>query len=347
MFASTVNPNKSQSFSKKIFNAIAQRMAPPDGSSELAYILNENSMRGKDVLGIEDLSKEEINLILEVALKLKTNKFDETQTKFAKGQTLAMLFEKPSLRTRVTFEAGMTQLGGNGIYLEGKLGAREPVSDVALNLDRWLDGIMARTFDHHTLIELADNAKIPVINGLSDREHPCQALADYVTIVEHKGPNLNGLKVSYVGDGNNVAASLMLLCAKLGIDFYLACPDGYEPLSDIMKVAKEEAKLNGSVLKVGVSPVEAATDADVIYTDTWVSMGQEEEYSRRVLAFKSYQVDSELVSLAKDDAIIMHCLPAHRGEEVTADVLDGPQSVIYDQAENRLHAQKAIMTLVL
>lgn len=331
----------------KVIGALAQRMAPPKGKSEIAFILEEDTIRGKDVLGIEDLTPAEIDLILEVALKLKANKFDETQTLFAKGQTLAMLFEKPSLRTRVTFEAGMTQLGGNGVYLEGKLGKREPVSDVAKNLDRWLDGIMARTFDHETLKELAANANIPVINGLSDREHPCQAMADYMTIVEHKGKDLSKAKVAYIGDGNNVAASLMLLCAKVGIDFYLSCPDGYEPMTDIKKSALEAAKESGSSIHIGISPVEAATGADVIYTDTWVSMGQEEEYSRRVLIFKDYQVNEELVSLAKEDVLIMHCLPAHRGEEVTAEVLDGPKSVIYDQAENRLHAQKAILSLVL
>lgn len=345
--ASGKDGNKKLSISEKIMGALAQRMAPPKGQSEIAYILEEDTLRGRDILGIEELSKEELNLILDVALKLKANKFDETQTLFAKGQTLAMLFEKPSLRTRVTFEAGMTQLGGNGIYLESKLGKREPVSDVAMNLDRWLDGIMARVFDHETLKELADNAKIPVINGLSDREHPCQALADYMTIVEHKGKDPKGLKISYVGDGNNVAASLMLLATKVGMDFYLATPEGYIPPNDIMKAAKQAAKENGSVLFVGESPEEAARDADVIYTDTWVSMGQEDEYSRRIMIFKEYQVDEKLMSLAKKDALVMHCLPAHRGEEVTAEVLDGPQSVIYDQAENRLHAQKAILSLVL
>ena len=336
----------SMSFSKNLFGALAQRMAPPKGESEIAFVLDENSLRGRDIIGIEELKKEELMLILDVAAKLKANKFDETQTSFAKGQTLAMLFEKPSLRTRCTFEAGMTQLGGYAMNIEGKLGVREPVFDAAKNLERWVDGIMARTFEHATVIELADNANIPVINGLSDREHPCQALADFQTILEHK-EKLQGLKVAFVGDGNNVANSLMLFAAKVGCDFYLACPDGYTPPDDIVEAAKQEAATSGATIVVTGDPQAAVKDADAVYTDTWVSMGQEEETAAREAIFAPYQVNAEMMKLARADAIVMHCLPAHRGQEVTSEVLDGPQSVIYDQAENRLHAQKAVLSLVL
>lgn len=324
----------------------SQRMAPPaTGSSPLAKVLTQDLMRGKDVLGIAYLSAEEIHLIIDTAQQLKVNKFDDTQTLFAKGQSLVMLFEKPSLRTRVTFEAGMTQLGGHAIYMEGQLGVREPVSDVAKNLDRWVDGIMARTFKHETVEILAANAKIPVINGLSDLEHPCQALADFQTILQHKG-QFKGLKVAFIGDGNNVANSLMLLAAKVGTDFSLGCPAGYEPDAKILNLAKQEAMKTGATITVTNDPVEAIKGADAVYTDVWVSMGQEAE-TEKVLAFENFQVDNKLMSYAKSDAIFMHCLPAHRGEEVEGLVIDGPQSVVYDQAENRLHAQKAIMSLVM
>jgi ornithine carbamoyltransferase len=335
------------SFPTSLFGALAQRMAPPPkGKSAIAHILTENKLRGRDILGIEHLNKGEIELILDVALQLKANKFDETQTLFAKGQTLAMIFEKPSLRTRVTFESGMTQLGGHAIYLEGRIGVREPVMDVSKNLDRWVDGIMARTFEHATITELADNALVPVINGLSDREHPCQALADFMTIIEHKG-KMEGLKMAFVGDGNNVAHSLMLLAAKVGTHFTLACPSGFEPFPDIVEAAMKDATRTGARIVITHDPAEAVADADVVYTDTWVSMGQEEETAKRLKIFEPFQVNSALMELAKPNAIVMHCLPAHRGQEVTAAVLDGPQSVIYDEAENRLHAQKAVMSLVM
>ncbi|HEY9712045.1 MAG TPA: hypothetical protein V6C72_01170, partial [Chroococcales cyanobacterium] len=213
-------------YSKVLSASASQRMASPSGKSPLAYILAENLLRGRDIIGIEELTREELLLLVQVAGDLKQNKFDETQTLFAKGQTLAMLFEKPSLRTRVTFEAGMTQLGGNAINLEGKLGERESVPDVARNLERWLDGIMARTFSHQTVIELAAYANVPVINGLSDREHPCQALADFLTLQEAKG-TVSGLHLAFIGDGNNVAQSLMLFAAKVGTNFTIACPEGY------------------------------------------------------------------------------------------------------------------------
>ncbi|MGO8672328.1 MAG: ornithine carbamoyltransferase [Capsulimonadaceae bacterium] len=330
----------------KSSGAPSQRMAPPTGPSQIADVLANHTLRGRDILGIEHLTTAEINLILDVAARLKTNKFDATQTQFAKGQTLAMLFEKPSLRTRVTFEAGMTQLGGHAIYLEGRLGLRESVPDVARNLDRWIDGIMARTFHHQTVVDLADNAGIPVINGLSDREHPCQALADFQTIAENKGA-LAGLKLAYVGDGNNVAQSLMLTAAKLGVHFSIGCPDGYEPNSAMWSTALAFAEESGARLERLRDPREAAQGADAVYTDVWTSMGQEDEGAERARIFASYQLNAALLACARPDAIVLHCLPAHRGEEITSGVLDGPQSVVFDQAENRLHAQKALLALVM
>lgn len=326
--------------------ASSQRMAVPAGQSIIADVLEQPLLRGKDVIGIEHFNKEELLLMLDVAKRLKLSKFDATQTLFAKGQTLAMLFEKPSLRTRVTFEAGMTQLGGNAIYLEGKLGERELVSDVAHNLERWVDGIMARTFDHETITSLAKHANVPVVNGLSDQEHPCQALADFQTLIEHKGSH-KGVKLAYIGDANNVANSLMLMAATLGTDFAIACPAHYQPNATVwMKVMQLAAK-SGAKMTLTHDPIEAATDADAIYTDVWTSMGQEAESEKREKAFAGFQVNKALVSHAKKDAIVMHCLPAHRGLEISADVIDGPQSVVFDQAENRLHAQKAILALVL
>lgn len=326
--------------------ASSQRMAVPAGQSIIADVLEQPLLRGKDVIGIEHFNEEELLLMLDVAKRLKLSKFDATQTLFAKGQTLAMLFEKPSLRTRVTFEAGMTQLGGNAIYLEGKLGERELVSDVAHNLERWVDGIMARTFDHETITSLAKHANIPVVNGLSDQEHPCQALADFQTLIEQKGSH-KGVKLAYIGDANNVANSLMLMAATLGTDFAIACPAHYQPNATVwMKVMQLAAK-SGAKMTLTHDPIEAATDADAIYTDVWTSMGQEAESEKREKAFAGFQVNKALVSHAKKDAIVMHCLPAHRGLEISADVIDGPQSVVFDQAENRLHAQKAILALVL
>ncbi|MBV9850377.1 MAG: ornithine carbamoyltransferase [Armatimonadetes bacterium] len=324
----------------------SQRMAPPKGPSPIAFILDEHRLRGRDILGIEELTAEEIRLILNVAARLKANKFDATQTQFAQGQTLALLFEKPSLRTRVTFEAGMNQLGGHAIYLEGRLGQRETVPDVARNLDRWLDGIMARTFDHGTVRELAEYANVPVINGLSDREHPCQALADFQTLAERKG-ELAGLKLAYVGDGNNVAQSLFLLAAKAGTHFTLACPVGYEPDPQLWQTALDAAQETGATLTLTHDPAEGVADADAVYTDVWASMGQEEEAASRSQIFAPFQVNGALMQKAKPDALVMHCLPAHRGEEITDDVIESPHSVVFDQAENRLHAQKAVLALVL
>ncbi len=326
--------------------ASSQRMASPQGKSLIADVLAEPLLRGKDLIGIEQLSASELLLILDVAHRLKISKFDETQTLFAKGQTLAMLFEKPSLRTRVTFEAGMTQLGGHAIYLEGKLGVRETVADVAQNLDRWVDGIMARTFDHETVQALAANATIPVVNGLSDQEHPCQAIADFQTLLEQKG-QLKGLKLAYVGDANNVANSLMLMAAKLGVDFAIACPANYQPNASFWVKALNCASQSGAQLTLTHDPIEAVTNADAVYTDVWTSMGQESESEKREKAFSGFQLNESLMAHAKTDAIVMHCLPAHRGQEISAALIDGPQSVVFDQAENRLHTQKAILSLVL
>jgi ornithine carbamoyltransferase len=331
---------------KKSAQVRSQRMAPPTAPSIIADVIDEHALRGRDILGIETLSKEEILLILDVARRLKLAKFDSTQTSFAKGQTLAMLFEKPSLRTRVTFEAGMTQLGGSAINIEGKLGIRETVPDVARNLDRWIDGIMARVFEHSTVVELAENAVIPVVNGLSDLEHPCQALADFQTLQERKGKNA-GLKLAYVGDGNNVAQSLMLLAAKVGTNFAIACPKQYLPDQRIWELTLELAKESGAEISVTDDPSEAVNGADAVYTDVWTSMGQEEESARRAIDFAGFQVNAALLKHAKANAIVMHCLPAHRGDEITSEVLDGLQSAVFDQAENRLHAQKAVLSLVL
>jgi ornithine carbamoyltransferase len=246
----------------------------------------------------------------------------------------------------VTFEAGMTQLGGHAIYYESRLGLRETVPDVARNLERWVDGIMARTFDHATVVDLAQNAAIPVINGLSDLEHPCQALADFQTFIEYKG-EIAGRKLAFVGDGNNSAHSLMLLSAKLGVHFALGHPKGYGPDPAIVARAKRDASETGATITITTDPREAVGGADAVYTDVWVSMGQEAEAAERAQAFAPYQLNGNLLKCADEAAIVMHCLPAHRGEEITAEVLDGPQSVVFDEAENRLHAQKAVLSLVL
>lgn len=314
--------------------------------SPLLQIMDESSLRGKDITGIANLGKDEVELLLSTAALLKEHIDDDAQALLCKGQTLAMLFEKPSLRTRVTFDVGMKQLGGHAIFLEGPLGVRESVSDIAKNLDRWVDGIMARTFLQQTVEELAANAEIPVINGLSDLEHPCQALADLLTIQEHMG-SLSGLKIAYIGDPNNVSNSLMLAAAKFGAHCIIACPPEYQPDVQLWSETCSEAIANYGAVKLTHDPFEAAANADVIYTDTWVSMGQEEQAAIKEKVFAPYQVNKTLMNIASPDAIVMHCLPAHKGMEITAEIIDGPQSVVFDQAENRLHAQKAILALVL
>jgi ornithine carbamoyltransferase len=306
-------------------------------------------LRGKSLLSVADLTPEQFTGILNVAAGMvEGHRTQNPPLRWAYPKALAMIFEKPSLRTRVTFDLGMRQLGGITTILgpaEIGLGVRESVADVARNLERVTDGIMARVFDHKVLVQLRDSCSIPIINGLSDLEHPCQALADLFTIQQKKG-TLSGLKLAWVGDGNNVLHSLLLAGALTGMSVTAACPAGYEPLPAVLEQARA-LSVDDAKLEVVTDPAEAARDADVIYTDVWTSMGQEKEQIARLQAFRSYQVNAELMAHAKPDAVFMHCLPAHRGDEVTEDVIDGPQSVVFDQAENRLHAQKAVLALLL
>jgi len=302
-------------------------------------------LRGRDLLSICDLSAEEVRAVTETALRLKN---DESAS-VLRGKTLALLFEKPSLRTRVSFEVAMRQLGGHCLYLsppEVGLGERETAADVARVLSRYVDVIAARTFRHDTVEELASYADVPVINALSDDEHPCQALADLLTIHEKKG-RWQGVSLAFVGDGNNVARSLMLGAAMLGMDFRIASPRDYGVEPDVVaKAGVLAAASGGSVARLEL-PQEAVRGVDVVYTDVWASMGQEHEASQRREVFAGYQIDGALMAQAAPDAIFMHDLPAHRGEEVAEEVIDGPQSVVFDQAENRLHAQKAVLALIL
>lgn len=298
----------------------------------------------RDFLSVRDFTKEEILESFEVAREMKKDRSKYSDS--LKGQTLALIFEKPSLRTRTTFDVGIQQLGGYSLYLspnEISLGKRESVYDVAKNLERMVQGIMIRTFAHEIVVDMAKHARIPIINGLTDLLHPCQAMADYLTILEHKGKLDNSLKVVYVGDGNNVAHSLMYAGARLGVNVTVSTPRGFEPNVIVWKNAVEDAQLKGAKVEIINDPIEAVKDADVIYTDVWASMGQESETEKRKQIFRPYQVNSKLMSYAKSDALFMHCLPAHRGDEVTDEVIDSPQSVVFDEAENRLHAQKAIM----
>jgi len=295
----------------------------------------------KDLISIRDLESKEIREIFELTDKLKKN--STTYADALKNKTLALIFQKPSNRTKVSFAVGMTQLGGSSIYLgpdELKLGVRESAHDVAKVLSRYLDCIVARTFSHKEFLELAESADIPVINGLTDLYHPCQGLTDLYTIREKK-KNLN--KISYIGDGNNVLHSLLLGASKLGMKIFIATPKGYEPKKEIVDEAKKFANESGAEIHIGNDPTEAAEDSDCIYTDVWTSMGKESEHKKRLKDFKNFQVNDKLISLAKPDCIIMHCLPAHRGEEIADDVIDGPNSAVFDQAENRLHVQKAIL----
>ena len=299
----------------------------------------------KDLLSVVDLSRGEVEQLVEQALVMKQG----GMRCLLPWRSVALLFEKPSLRTRVSFDVAVAQLGGHCLYLspqEVGLGKREPVPDVARVLSRYVDCIVARVFSHQTLVALAQSASISVINALSDVEHPCQALADLLTIREKKG-RMEGLRLAFVGDGNNVARSLALLSAMMGVDFAIASPAGYQLDEDTVKQARSSAAINGSKVVVTGDPAEAVRDADVVYTDTWASMGQEEETGARRKAFADYQVNGSLLSLAKQDVVFMHCLPAHHGEEVTSDVLNGPASIVFDQAENRLHMQKAVLAQIL
>lgn len=307
------------------------------------------SFKGRDFLSLHDFTTEEIYQILDLAAELKAKQKNGEEHHILKGKTLGMIFEKSSTRTRVSFEVGMYQLGGNALFLSNRdlqIGRGEPIRDTARVLSRYLDGIMIRTFEASKVEELAEFASIPVINALTDEEHPCQVLADLQTIREHKG-ELKGLKMVYIGDGNNMVNSLMHGCAKVGMDISVATPAGYEPMASMVEEAREDAKAFGSKVEITQDILAAAKDADVIYTDVWASMGQEGEAEKRQKAFKDYQVNAAVMAVAKPDAIVLHCLPAHRGEEITEEVLESKQSVIFDEAENRLHAQKAVMALVM
>ena len=301
----------------------------------------------KDLLSIKDLTTAEINAIFILTEKLKKNK-----AKFSKvlaGKAIALIFQKPSNRTRVSFEVGMFQLGGHSLYLapnEINLGVRESIADVSKTLSRYVDGIVLRTFEHKNCQEMAKEASVPVINGLSDFSHPCQGLADLFTVKE-KLKNLKGLTLAYVGDGNNVCNSLLFACAKLGVNMNVGCPKGYEPDPAVLKDSKGIGEVSGAAINLFNDPFEAVCGADVIYTDVWASMGQEDEAKKRKEIFKDFQVNKDLVNLAKCGVLVMHCLPAHRGEEITDEVLDSENAIVFDEAENRMHVQKAILIKLL
>lgn len=303
----------------------------------------------RHLLSMQDLKPKEIEIILKDATELKQKLRKDERYKPLHGKTLAMIFAKPSTRTRVSFEAAMTQLGGHAIYLgwnDLQLGRGETIADTARTLSRYVDMITARLFEHEDIVELARYSSVPVINALTNLHHPCQTLADLLTIQEHKG-KLKGLKIAWVGDGNNVCNSLMLGCTLMGADISLACPKGYEPPAEIIKQAHANVRRSGSKIEIVTKPEQAVSKSDVVYTDVFVSMGMEKEKEARLKAFRGYQVNSRLLSHAKRDVIFMHCLPASRGVEVTDDVIDGPRSVVWDQAENRLHAQKSLLTWLL
>jgi ornithine carbamoyltransferase len=297
-------------------------------------------------LSLTDLTPDELRGLLNLAVELKEEWKAGGNHPLLKGKTLGLIFQKPSLRTRVSFEMGMIHLGGQALYLspvEIQLGKRESVPDVARVLSRYVDGIMARVFGHADVLTLAEYSRVPVINGLSDYNHPCQGLSDFLTIIERKGWGLQGRKLTFVGDGNNVAVSLLFGATMLGMDFAIAGPTGYELSPDVWALGQQFAAASGSRLLATYDPHEAVTGADVVYADVWASMGQEDEAEERARIFAPYQVNETLVAEAKPDAIVMHCLPAHRGQEITDGVCDGPHSVLWDQAENRMHAQKAIL----
>ncbi|MCA1293954.1 ornithine carbamoyltransferase [Paenibacillus sp. alder61] len=307
------------------------------------------NLTGRDFLELDDYSTEEIQYLIDLAIEIKAKQKRGEAYQPLKGKTIGLIFEKSSTRTRVSFEVGMYQLGGHALFLSKndiQLGRGETIADTAGVMSRYLDGIMIRTFGHDKVVDLARYSTVPVINGLSDLAHPCQVLADYQTIYEHKG-TLKGLKLAYIGDGNNMAHSLMIGGAKLGVHVSVAGPEGYEPDPQVVASARDIAQATGAVIEVLRDPREAVKDADVIYTDVWASMGFEEEQKAREAAFASYQVDEELAAYAKPDYLFMHCLPAHRGEEVSEGVIDGEHSIIFDQAENRLHAQKALMAALM
>jgi len=315
----------------------------------ISLIKKDGGIHMKHLISLHDLSLEDFEKIFRLSEKLKRQLKEGVQHQLLKGKTLGMIFAKSSTRTRVSFEVGMYQLGGYPLFLSSndiQLGRGETIYDTANVLSRYIDGIMIRTFDHSDVVQLAEYGNIPVINGLTDLMHPCQVLADLFTIYENKG-KLQGLKLAYIGDGNNVAHSLLHGCAKVGMDITVASPEGFDCDENIVDEARKDASVSGSKIILTRDPEEAAKNADIIYTDTWVSMGQEAEKEKRVAIFKDYQVNSELFAKAKEDAIFLHCLPAYRGYEVTEEVIDGPQSLVFDEAENRLHVQKAIMAILM
>ncbi|HSW35422.1 MAG TPA: ornithine carbamoyltransferase [Candidatus Limnocylindrales bacterium] len=307
------------------------------------------SMKGKDVISIHDLTREEVDQILDTAhiLKMK-QKLGEIYHPL-RGKSLGMIFQKSSTRTRVSFEVGMWQLGGYALFLSAadlQLNRGETIADTAKNLSRYLDGIMIRTYAHQDVVDLAKYSSVPVINGLTDLLHPCQVLSDLFTIKEKKH-DLAGLKLAYVGDGNNMAHSLMFGCSKMGMHIVICSPSGFEPDLEITRLARLDAAKTGASIAIQDDPTEAVSQADIVYTDVWTSMGMEKEHDQRLASFARFQLNSTLLEKAKSDALVMHCLPAHRGEEITDDVIDGPNSIVFDQAENRLHVQKAILSLVM
>lgn len=302
----------------------------------------------KDLISILDLSREEIDEILEVAGYIKEKQKRGETYQPLKCKTLGLIFQKPSTRTRISFEVGMSQLGGKTVSLnlnELQLSRGETVGDTARVLSRYLDGVVIRG-EHKFLLDFAKNASIPVINGLTEVTHPCQILSDLLTIQEH-GKTFKNLKLVFIGDGNNICNSLIFASGKLGINFIASCPKGYEPDKEIIRKAKNDASKNGATIELISKPYEAAKNADVLYTDTWISMGQEKEENKRLLAFKPYQINNALLKVTNKNCLVMHCLPAHRGQEITSEVLDGKNSIVWNQAENRLHLQKAILALWL
>lgn len=307
------------------------------------------NMKGKSLLTIHELTLEEIWQIFELSKSLKEKRFSGETHHLLEGKKLGMIFSKPSTRTRVSFEVGIYELGGTGLYFNQndlQLKKSENVSDTAKVLSRYLDGIMIRTFDHQDVVDLATYGSIPIINGLTDLHHPCQVLADLFTILEKKR-TLKGLKLAYIGDGNNMAHSLLHGCAKVGMNISIASPSGYKPLDFVVAESQKDAKYMGSKIEILDNPIAAVRDADIVYTDVWVSMGQEKEAQERKTKFMKYQINPALVKHAKNDYLFMHCLPAHRGDEVVNEVIDSANSVVFDEAENRLHVQKAVMALVM
>lgn len=306
-------------------------------------------LKGRNITSMNDLNSEEISYLLKTAELLKIQRRTSVAHPILAGKTLAMIFEKPSTRTRVSFETGMNQLGGSALYLSSsdmQLKRGETIADTSQVLSRYVDCIMARVFSHDTIVQLAEHSAVPVINGLSDEEHPCQILGDLFTIYEKRG-KLSGLKLAYLGDGNNVCNSLLLGAAQMGVSIHTAHPEGYFPKEEYVEKAQALAKKTGCTVTIGSDPKEAAKDADAIYTDVWVSMGQDDKAGEKKNLFRPYQVNSELLKGADRNVIVLHCLPAHRGEEITDEVMDGPHSAVFDQAENRLHIQKAILVSVM